>query len=66
VAILTGLRNRPSPITLIEDKVRQARRYRLGVAFFYYETLWENTPTETDDLRKAVVRALFFNPQRRI
>ncbi|NCO75092.1 MAG: family 10 glycosylhydrolase [Cyanobacteria bacterium] len=65
VAILTGLRNKPTPITLIEDKVRQARRYRLGVAFFYYETLWENTTTESDDLRKAVVRALFFNPQRR-
>jgi uncharacterized lipoprotein YddW (UPF0748 family) len=66
VAILTGLRNKPSPITLIEDKVRQARRYHLGVAFFYYETLWENAPTETNDLRKAVVRALFFEPQRRI
>lgn len=66
IAILTGLRNKPSPITLIEDKVRQARRYRLGVAFFYYETLWQNTTTESTDLRKGVVRALFFNPQRRI
>ncbi|BAQ59610.1 predicted glycoside hydrolase [Geminocystis sp. NIES-3708] len=66
VAILTGLRNKPSPITLIEDKVRQARRYRLGVAFFYYETLWQNTSSETNDLRKAVVRALFFDPQSRI
>lgn len=65
VAILTGLRNNPSPITLIEDKVRQARRYRLGVSFFYYETLWIEKPTETPDLRKAVVRALFYNPQPR-
>lgn len=66
VAILTGLRNRPTPITLIENKVRQARRYRLGVAFFYYETLWQQTPSETVDLRKAVVKALFFDPQNRI
>ncbi|MBL1210618.1 glycoside hydrolase family 10 protein [Geminocystis sp. GBBB08] len=65
IAILTGLRNKPIPITLIEEKVRQARRHRLGVAFFYYETLWENAPSETNDLRKAVVRALFFDPQRR-
>lgn len=40
VAILTGLRNKPTPITLVENKVRQARRHGLGVAFFYYETLW--------------------------
>ncbi len=65
IAILTGLRNNPTPITLIEDKVRQARRYRLGVSFFYYETLWIDKPTETSDLRKAVVRALFYNPQPR-
>jgi uncharacterized lipoprotein YddW (UPF0748 family) len=66
VAILTGLRNQPTPITLIEDKVRQARRHRLGVSFFYYETLWENAPLENDNLRKGVVRALFYQPQRRI
>ncbi|WP_330203902.1 glycoside hydrolase family 10 protein [Cyanobacterium sp. Dongsha4] len=65
VAILTGLRNNPTPITLIEDKVRQARRHRLGISFFYYETLWIEKATETSDLRKAVVRALFFNPQPR-
>lgn len=66
VAILTGLRNQPTPITLIENKVRQARRHRLGIAFFYYETLWQNTPTEKNDLRKGVFRALFFEPQRRL
>ena len=65
IAILTGLRNNPTPITLIEDKVRQARRHRLGISFFYYETLWIEKPTETPDLRKAVVRALFYNPQPR-
>jgi len=65
IAILTGLRNNPTPITLIEDKVRQARRHRLGISFFYYETLWIDKPTETSDLRKAVVRALFYNPQPR-
>lgn len=65
IAILTGLRNNPTPITLIEDKVRQARRHHFGVSFFYYETLWIDKPKETPDLRKAVVRALFYEPQPR-
>ncbi len=65
VAILTGLRNKPTPITLVENKVRQARRHGLGVAFFYYETLWRGLGGETPDLRKAVVRALFYQPMPR-
>ncbi|HIK36979.1 MAG: glycoside hydrolase family 10 protein [Geminocystis sp.] len=65
VAILTGLRNKPTPITLVENKVREARRNGLGVAFFYYETLWWGKPGETPDLRKAVIRALFYQPMPR-
>ena len=65
VAILTGLRNNPTPINLIEEKIRQARRNKLGISFFYYETLWQNKSYQSNDLRKSVVRALFYNPQPR-
>jgi uncharacterized lipoprotein YddW (UPF0748 family) len=66
IAILTGLRNKPISINLIEDKVKQARRYGLGVSFFYYESLWQETVTETADFRKSVLQALFYNPQPRL
>ncbi len=66
VGILTGLRNNPTSINLIDDKVRISRRYGFGVSFFYYETLWQNANDEDNDLRKSVVSALFYNPQPRI
>ena len=66
VAILSGLRNNPVPINLIENKIRQARRYNFGISFFYYETLWRNQNYQNNDLRKAVVRSLFYYPQPRL
>ena len=40
IGIITGLRNRPMPISMIQSQVMQATTQGLGVAFFYYETLW--------------------------
>ncbi|MEM9484018.1 MAG: glycoside hydrolase family 10 protein [Cyanobacteria bacterium P01_F01_bin.116] len=62
--ILTGLRNTPVPIRFIESKVRAARRSGLGMSFFFYESLWEDTP-EPADTRQASFRMLFATPAQR-
>lgn len=41
VAIMTGLRNRPSPMHQIQSQVRAVQQRGLGVSFFYYESLWD-------------------------
>jgi uncharacterized lipoprotein YddW (UPF0748 family) len=64
VAILTGLRNRPMSIQLIRSKVLEARERGLGVAFFYYESLWDKAP-EPPVERKATFQALFYRPALR-
>lgn len=65
IAILTGLRNNPTPINLIEQKIRQARNNNLGISFFYYETLWQNKKQDLDNVRKSVIKSLFSQPQPR-
>lgn len=62
--ILTGLRNTPVPIRFIESKVRAARQSGLGMSFFFYESLWEDTP-EPADTRQASFRTLFTTPAQR-
>lgn len=62
--ILTGLRNIPVPIRFIETKVRAARASGLGMTFFFYESLWEDTP-EPADTRQASFRNLFATPTQR-
>ena len=62
--ILTGLRNIPVPISLIEAKANSARSSGLGMAFFFYESLWEETP-EPADTRLASFRSLFAMPMQR-
>ncbi|MFZ1024974.1 MAG: glycoside hydrolase family 10 protein [Limnoraphis robusta] len=50
VGILSGLKNRPTPINKIEKQVQETRKHQLaGVSFFFYESLWnwaEETPAE--------------------
>lgn len=65
VAILTGLRNNPTPINFIEDKVKKAKQYGLGVSFFYYETLLQEKVDESTEMRKSVIKALFYAPKSR-
>jgi uncharacterized lipoprotein YddW (UPF0748 family) len=64
IGIMTGLRNNPVPIQQINSQVRSAQERGLGVAFFYYESLWEYAP-EPPDKRQAAFRTLFVNPALR-
>ena len=54
IGILSGLKNRPMPIDLIEKQVKKSRdRKYAGVSFFFYESLWnpKNTSPETRNQR---------------
>lgn len=63
--ILTGLRNKPVPMQLIQSKVQAARDRGLGVAFFYYESLWDDAP-EPKTERQSNFKALFNFPASRL
>lgn len=65
VAILTGFRNNPTSINFIEDKVKKAKQYGLGVSFFYYETLLKEKIDESTEMRKSVIKSLFYAPKSR-
>lgn len=60
IGIMTGLRNRPTSMQLIQAKVQAARERGLGAVFFYYESLWEFGPEPTPQ-RQAGFQALFPN-----
>jgi len=65
VGVLTGLRNRPVAMPLIQAKVRSARDRGLGVSFFYYESLWENSPEPITE-RQSNFQSLFNFPASRL
>ncbi|WP_254962701.1 MULTISPECIES: family 10 glycosylhydrolase [unclassified Cyanobium] len=44
IAVMSGQRNRPTPLALIVQKVAANRAQGLGVAFFYFESLWSLGP----------------------
>lgn len=64
IGILTGLRNRPMPMSMIQAKVQRATAQGLGVAFFYYESLWYDAPEPIAE-RQARFRDLFSVPASR-
>lgn len=64
IGIMAGLRNRPVPIKQIQSQVQAALQRRLGVTFFYYESLWDSAP-EPVSLRQAGFQALFPSPAPR-
>ena len=65
VGILTGVKNHPVEITQVQNQVQSARDQGLaGVSFFYYETLWNNTP-QTPTERQSAFRKLFPTPVKR-
>jgi uncharacterized lipoprotein YddW (UPF0748 family) len=64
IGIMTGLRNRPVPMSQIKSQVRASHQQGLGVAFFYYESLWDLSP-ETSTERQAAFRSLFPNTESR-
>ncbi|MEW6495818.1 MAG: glycoside hydrolase family 10 protein [Cyanobacteriota bacterium] len=65
VGVLTGLRNKPVPMPLIQSKVRVARDRGLGVSFFYYESLWDEAPEPITE-RQSNFQALFNLPASRV
>ncbi|MBW4545706.1 MAG: glycoside hydrolase family 10 protein [Symplocastrum torsivum CPER-KK1] len=65
VGVLTGLRNKPVPMPLIQSKVLTARDRGLGVSFFYYESLWENSPEPITE-RQSNFQSLFNLPASRL
>lgn len=65
IGILSGLKNRPTPIEQIELQVREARsRGFAGVSFFFYESLW-SWAKEPSLLRNQVLQKLFSTPMPR-
>ncbi|MBE9206601.1 glycoside hydrolase family 10 protein [Nostoc sp. LEGE 06077] len=61
IGIMTGLRNNPVPMQQIKSQVRAAQERGLGVAFFYYESLWDVAP-ETVAERQDGFKRLFPYP----
>ncbi|NEO84398.1 MAG: family 10 glycosylhydrolase [Spirulina sp. SIO3F2] len=60
VGILSGLKNRPVPISRIREQVQATRDFELaGVSFFFYETLWYEAPGETERDRVMGWQQLF-------
>ncbi len=44
IAVMSGQRNRPTPLSLMAQKLAANRARGLGVAFFYFESLWSLGP----------------------
>ncbi len=44
IAVMSGQRNRPTPLALMAQKLAAIRARGLGVAFFYFESLWSLGP----------------------
>ncbi|MFM7674005.1 MAG: glycoside hydrolase family 10 protein [Synechococcus sp.] len=64
IGVMSGQRNRPAPMALIQAQVQEARQRQLGVAFFYLESLWELSD-EPKDSRLAGLSQLFATPAPR-
>ncbi|MGG6296825.1 family 10 glycosylhydrolase [Leptolyngbya sp. AN02str] len=56
--ILTGLRRRPVPMSLVQAKVQGARSRGLGMAFFSFESLWNDAPEPAEE-RQAMFEIMF-------
>jgi uncharacterized lipoprotein YddW (UPF0748 family) len=65
MAILSGQRNRPTPVDLLQQKVVASRQAGLGVSFFYLESLWNLGP-EAADQRQAMLARVFAAPASRL
>ncbi|AFZ43234.1 protein of unknown function DUF187 [Halothece sp. PCC 7418] len=65
IGILSGLKNRPTPMPMIKQQVKEVRdRGFDGVSFFFYESLWkwaEQSPLE----RERAIYDLFLFPASR-
>ncbi len=64
IGIFTGQRTNPVSIRQIQEQTQAARDRGLGVAYFYYESLWDISPESRSD-RQAGFQALFPAPAYR-
>lgn len=64
IGIFTGQRTNPVSIRQIQEQTQAARDRGLGVAYFYYESLWDIAP-EPASYRQAGFQALFPEPAYR-
>jgi uncharacterized lipoprotein YddW (UPF0748 family) len=64
IGIMTGLRNNPVSIQQIKSQVRVTQERGLGVAFFYYGSMW-NYSSESFNERQRGFQALFPYPALR-
>lgn len=63
IGILSGLKNRPVPMSLIEQQVQVAREMGFaGVSFFFYDTLWNRVAGERRGDRTGAIQRLFRAP----
>lgn len=62
VALMSGQRNRPTPLDLIRRKVEANRRRGFGSGFFYLESLWSLGPEPASE-RIAALRQLLGGPE---
>ena len=58
--VLSGLRNRPQDLELLEKQCQAVRAHGYaGMAFFFYESLWQTAPGETLETRAQTLKTLF-------
>jgi uncharacterized lipoprotein YddW (UPF0748 family) len=57
VGVLSGLRNRQIPMAQIQSQTQFVRSQGMGVAFFYFESLWDSAP-ESSPQRQAQFQSL--------
>jgi uncharacterized lipoprotein YddW (UPF0748 family) len=60
MGILSGLRSKRVTMTEVRRRIESSRRSGLGVAFFFYETLFDlGAPYETPEMRENIFAQLF-------
>lgn len=59
IGILTGLRNRPVPMWQIQAQARATQERGLGVAFFYYESLWDQASEPAQERLSGFAQLLY-------
>jgi uncharacterized lipoprotein YddW (UPF0748 family) len=66
VGILSGLKDRPVPMALIQQQVQAARGMGFaGVSFFFYDTVWTVAAGETSGDRTLAMQRLFVAHRQR-
>ncbi|PSR16981.1 hypothetical protein C8255_15030 [filamentous cyanobacterium CCP3] len=66
IGILSGLKDRPVSIALIQQQVQTARGMGFaGVSFFFYDTVWTVAAGETSSDRTQAIQRLFATSRQR-